>query len=79
MSAKSTDKAKLPGVEKFLDDYRIGGAAADQVRQWALEALYWNALMLMDQRDIAVIVCGADSHAEMEEKFRERLNRRLGL
>lgn len=77
--SRSTDTAKLKGVEKMLDDNKIVGYAADQIREWALEALYWKCLMLMDPRDIAVIVCGADSPTEMEAKFRERLNRRLGL
>ena len=79
--APTLDTAKKPlkGVEDFLKANAIKGEAADIIRAWARESMYWNGLVIMDPQDIAVVVMGAQSHGEMEDQFIERIERRLGL
>lgn len=73
------DEGKLAGVERFLKNRKIVGADADQIREWARDSLYWNALIILDPADIVTVAMGAENHADMEREFRARIERRLGL
>lgn len=74
-------KPHLPGVEIFLEQNGIpvAGPVAQQIRDWALESLYWNALCALHPMDIVTVVSGAESGTEMQNGLKERLDRRFGF
>lgn len=69
----------LMGVDKFLADNNITGEPASIIKAWAMESIYWNALMMMDPIDIVIEVGGSPSAEEMEAGLIERIKKRLKI
>jgi hypothetical protein len=76
---RSADATKLKGVEKLLSENKIVGYAADQIREWAKDSLYWNAMILLDPMDIVTEAMGAKDARALEDGLRNRIERKLGL
>lgn len=72
-------KRDMPGVEMFLEKNGLNaGPVAAQIREWAEDALYWNAMCALDPMDLAVEITGSESASAFQRGVKYRIDRKLG-